>query len=193
MARCVMAQQYTRKVIRETFLQMLGEMPLDKITVKDIVLRCNINRNTFYYHYADIYAVLTEVLEMDLQRVIDEYNDTMSWEESCLSAARMALGNKRAAYHIYNSIRREDLERYMYGVAGSIMTRYVEHVSAGIPASEGDKRIIARFYQSALTEMVIQWIIGGMKEDPEAAIRRIGQLFDGNIVMSLKRSAGMMK
>ena len=32
-----MAQQYTRKVIRETFLQMLGEMPLDKITVKDIV------------------------------------------------------------------------------------------------------------------------------------------------------------
>ena len=33
----------------------------------------------------------------------------------------------------------------------------------------------------------------GMKEDPETAIRRIGQLFDGNIVMSLKRSAGMMK
>lgn len=193
MARCIMAQQYTRKVIRETFLQMLGEMPLDKITVKDIVLRCNINRNTFYYHYADIYAVLTEVLDMDLQRVIDEYNDTMSWEESCLSAARMALGNKRAVYHIYNSIRREDLERYMYGVAGSVMTRYVEHVSAGIPASEDDKRIIARFYQSAMTEMVIQWIIGGMKEDPEAAIRRIGQLFDGNIVMSLKRSAGMMK
>ena len=188
-----MAQQYTRKVIRETFLQMLGEMPLDKITVKDIVLRCNINRNTFYYHYADIYAVLTEVLEMDLHRVIDEYNDTMSWEESCLSAARMALDNKRAVYHIYNSIRREDLERYMYGVAGSVMTRYVEYVSAGIPASEGDKRIIARLYQSAMTEMVIQWIIGGMKEDPEAAIRRIGQLFDGNIVMSLKRSAGMMK
>lgn len=188
-----MAQQYTRKVIRETFLQMLGEMPLDKITVKDIVLRCNINRNTFYYHYADIYAVLTEVLDMDLQRVIDEYNDTMSWEESCLSAARMALDNKRAVYHIYNSIRREELERYMYGVAGSIMTRYVEHVSAGIPAGEGDKRIIARFYQSAMTEMVIQWIIGGMKEDPEVAIRRIGQLFDGNIVMSLKRSAGMIK
>ena len=42
-----MAQQYTRKVIRETFLQMLGEMPLDKITVKDIVLRCNINRKFF--------------------------------------------------------------------------------------------------------------------------------------------------
>ena len=78
-------------------------------------------------------------------------------------------------------------------VAGSVMTRYVEHVSAGIPASEGDKRIIARLYQSAMTEMVIQWIIGGMKEDPEVAIRRIGQLFDGNIVMSLKRSAGMME
>ena len=193
MTRCTMAQQYTRKIIRETFLQMLGEMPLDKITVKDIVLRCNINRNTFYYHYADIYAVLTEVLDMDLKRIIDDYNDTMSWEESFLSAAQTALANKRAVYHIYNSIRREELERYMYGVAGSIMTRYVERMSSDIPAKDEDKRMIARFYQSALTEMVIQWIVGGMKEDPEPYIRRIGKLFDGNIAMSLKRSAGMVQ
>ena len=30
-----------------------------------------------------------------------------------------------------------------------------------------------------------------MKEDPDTIIRRIGQLFDGNIELSLKRSANL--
>ncbi|MGI6182484.1 MAG: TetR-like C-terminal domain-containing protein [Candidatus Fimadaptatus sp.] len=186
-----MAQQYTRMMIRDTFVKMLGEMPLDKITVKDIVLRCEINRNTFYYHYADIYAILTEVFETELEKVVAEYNATLSWEEGFLMATRFALENRRAVYHVYNSLRREELERYLYRVAGGIMTNYVEKISEGIPAQPDDKRMIAMFYQSALTEMVIRWIAGGMKDDPEAMIRRIGRLFDGNIELSLRRSAGL--
>lgn len=187
-----MAQQYTRMMIRDTFVKMLGEMPLDKITVKDIVLRCEINRNTFYYHYADIYAILTEVFETELEKVVAEYNATLSWEEGFLMATRFALENRRAVYHVYNSLRREELERYLYRVAGGIMTNYVEKISEGIPAQPDDKRMIAMFYQSALTEMVIRWIAGGMKDDPEAMIRRIGRLFDGNIELSLRRSAGLV-
>lgn len=186
-----MAQQYTRMMIRDTFVKMLGEMPLDKITVKDIVLRCEINRNTFYYHYADIYAILTEVFETELEKVVAEYNATLSWEEGFIMATRFALENRRAVYHVYNSLRREELERYLYNVAGGIMTSYVDRVAEGIPAQLDDKRMIAMFYQSALTEMVIRWIAGGMKEDPEAMIRRIGRLFDGNIELSLRRSAGL--
>lgn len=186
-----MAQQYTRMMIRDTFVKMLGEMPLDKITVKDIVLRCEINRNTFYYHYADIYAILTEVFETELEKVVAEYNATLSWEEGFIMATRFALENRRAVYHVYNSLRREELERYLYNVAGGIMISYVDRVAEGIPAQPDDKRMIAMFYQSALTEMVIRWIAGGMKDDPEAMIRRIGRLFDGNIELSLRRSAGL--
>ena len=31
---------------------------MDKITVKDIVEECGINRNTFYYYFADIYDLI---------------------------------------------------------------------------------------------------------------------------------------
>ena len=71
------------------------------------------------------------------------------------------------------------------------MRRYVERQSAGIHASQGDKDIIAQFYQSALTEMVLNWIGQGMKEDGLEMITRIGQLFDGNIRASLKRSENL--
>ena len=186
-----MAQQYTRKMIRDMLVQMLEEMSLDKITVKDLVTRCQINRNTFYYYYPDLYAIVTEIFTAEMERVIDEYNDTRSWEESFLLAARFALEHKRAVYHVYNSIRKEELERYLLSVAGNVMTRYVQTVSRGIHASDIDKAIIAAFYQGALTELLMHWISGGMKQDPEKLVRRIGQLFDGNIELSLRRSAAL--
>ncbi|WP_027631958.1 TetR/AcrR family transcriptional regulator [Clostridium hydrogeniformans] len=186
-----MAQQYTRKIIRQVFIKMLNERPLNKITVKDIATECEINRNTFYYYYTDVYALLSEIFQTELQTVIDEYNDTLSWEESFILAARFALENKKAIYHVYNSMQREELVNYIYNVSGNVMVRYVEKVSEGISASLGDRKIIASFYQCALTEMVLHWIASGMKEDPDTIVRRIGQLFDGNIELSLKRSADL--
>ena len=43
--------QSTKQIIMETFLELLEELPFDKITVTDIVQKCNVNRNTFYYHF----------------------------------------------------------------------------------------------------------------------------------------------
>ncbi len=186
-----MAQQYTKKKIREEFIKILNERPLNKITVKDIASACEINRNTFYYYYTDVYALLSELFQTELQTVTDEYNDTFSWEESFIVATKFALENKIAINHVYNSIQREELEDYIYNVSGHVMNRYVEKLSDGISASSGDKKLISSFYQCALTEMVLRWIASGMKEDPDTIVRRIGQLFDGHIALSLKRSAGL--
>ena len=186
-----MVQQYTKKNIREEFIKILNERPLNKITVKDIASACEINRNTFYYYYTDVYALLSELFQTELQTVTDEYNDTFSWEESFIVATKVALENKIAINHVYNSIQREELEDYIYNVSGHVMNRYVEKLSDGISASSGDKKLISSFYQCALTEMVLRWIASGMKEDPDTIVRRIGQLFDGHIALSLKRSAGL--
>lgn len=186
-----MAQQYTKKKIREEFIKILNERPLNKITVKDIASACKINRNTFYYYYTDVYALLSELFQTELQTVTDEYNDTFSWEESFIVATKFALENKIAINHVYKSIQREELEDYIYNVSGHVMNRYVEKLSDGISASSGDKKLISSFYQCALTEMVLRWIASGMKEDPDTIVRRIGQLFDGHIALSLKRSAGL--
>lgn len=160
---------------------MLNGRPLDKITVKDIVTACGISRNTFYYYYADLYAVFSEIFQSELQKVIDADDASRSWEKWFLSAAQFALENRTAIYHVSNSVRKENPEQHLYTVAGSVMDRYVRRAAEGIMASDSDKRLIAKFYQSALTERVLHWISGGMKEKPEIMVRRIGKLFDGSM------------
>ena len=40
----------TKETIIDAFWQLLEEKPFNKITVQNIVERCALNRNTFYYH-----------------------------------------------------------------------------------------------------------------------------------------------
>lgn len=182
-------KQYTKEMIRRTFVKQLNEHPFSKVTVKSIVEECEMNRNTFYYHYADIYEVLAEVFETELEKVVNKYSENASWEECFNLAVKSALDNKAAVYHIYNSIKREELEKYIFNIAGTLMNRLVINKSQGIEAKEQDIHIVAKFLQCALTQMVISWIAGGMLENPYELIERIGRLFDGSIERALERSA----
>ena len=51
-------------MIADTFMQLSREKNVDKITVKDLVERCGISRQTFYYHFQD----LLEVIEWSMQQ-----------------------------------------------------------------------------------------------------------------------------
>ena len=53
--------ELTKRAIQESFKKLLSNQPLDKITVKNITDDCGVNRNTFYYHYSDIYQLLEEI------------------------------------------------------------------------------------------------------------------------------------
>ena len=67
--------QFTKQAIINSFLKLLEETPLDKITVKDIVEDCGINRNTFYYYYHDIYALLEELFSDGIRRAMEEEHE----------------------------------------------------------------------------------------------------------------------
>lgn len=181
--------QFTKKAIVESFISLLNQKPLDKITVKEIVDDCGINRNTFYYHFEDIRALLTFVIDAEVERVIAKHASVASMEEGFIEAANFALSNKRAVYHIYNSVSREELERYLNSIAEDVMRRLMEGMEESRDAEETDRELIIHFYKSGLVGMATGWIGEGMKADPEQLIRRMGALLEGSVADALKRSA----
>ena len=60
----------TRKAIMESFIRLLDERPLNKISVKDIVEDCGINRNTFYYYFTDIPTLVEEIVRDEADRIV---------------------------------------------------------------------------------------------------------------------------
>ena len=60
----------TKHAIVATFWQLLEEKTYNKITVQDIVDRCHVNRNTFYYHFQDIPSLAEWSVEIWADEVI---------------------------------------------------------------------------------------------------------------------------
>ena len=53
--------RYTQKVLKESFLKLLEEKPVNKITVKEVCELAELNRATFYAHYTDCFALLESI------------------------------------------------------------------------------------------------------------------------------------
>ena len=53
----------TKARLREAFTALLGEKPLEEITVRELADRADVNRGTFYAHYTDIYDLLHQLEE----------------------------------------------------------------------------------------------------------------------------------
>ena len=62
--------RYTKQAIRDGFLQLLREKPIEKISVTEICRVADINRGTFYAHYSGPYD-LREKLEKELVDVLE--------------------------------------------------------------------------------------------------------------------------
>lgn len=182
-----MNADYTKKMIMENLISLLNRIPLNKITVGKLAEECGINRNTIYYHFKDLNDIIDTIFETRLQKVLDESED-MSWEDSFIEEMQFAIDNKTEIFHIYNSISRKTLSDYLYKKSGQIMRTYIENVDKEIHAKKDDKEIIIKFFQSAITDLIIRWLNSGMDEDIEEKIKRIGFLLKDTVKSSLTRS-----
>lgn len=67
--------RYTNMVIKNSFVQLLREKPLSKVTVTAICQKSNINRATFYKYYSDPYDLLKQIEAehiLELQKMIEK-------------------------------------------------------------------------------------------------------------------------
>jgi AcrR family transcriptional regulator len=65
----------TKRNLKRTMQEMMGEMPFEKITVKAICERAMTSRITFYNYYNDKYALLEELfhdMNLELERRFQE-------------------------------------------------------------------------------------------------------------------------
>ena len=164
---------FTRKAIKETFRALLEERPLADITVKDIVEKCGINRNSFYYHYQDLPALLEEIIREEAEGIISKYPNVNSIVECYDALIEFASHRKRAIMHIYRGVNREMFEQYLMQVSAYFIRSYVDAAFGCVEISAEDRQTIIDYYKCVGFGLVLDWLNSGMNEDRAKAMRRI--------------------
>lgn len=180
---------FTRNAIKQSFLKLLEQRPLNQITVKDIAEDCRINRNSFYYHFADIPTMITEIINEQADRIIAEHSAAASLEDCLQAVAQFMRESRRALLHLYRSTNRATIEDYLMRFCRHISEAYVQTAISQAPIREEDREILVRFCQCELFGQLIVWLHSGMSYDLEAQFSRLCQLMHGADEAALQRCA----
>ncbi len=170
---------FTKQAIKASFIKLLNEKPLAKISVRDIVTDCGINRNSFYYHFQDIPSLLSEIVTEQTEALIEKYPSIGSLDECFEVAFRFAQDNRRAVMHIYQSVNRDIFVQSSMRLCQSAVESYIGTAFPAHELGEDDRRILVRFLKCQLFGMCIDWVSGGMKDEALADLHRAIELCQG--------------
>ena len=99
----------TKYALAAALTSLLNTTTLDNITVKDIVERANVSRQTFYYHFKDVYDLLEWAFQDTVRRFCEFPAD--SWQDKLLYAAEVWRANRVLVMNVYHSLGGEYLGR----------------------------------------------------------------------------------
>ena len=176
---------FTRREIKTKFMELLSEKNFDKITVKELVDACGISRNTFYYHYHDIFEVMEDIFKCEIMRKVEAEQRYGSLKEVFLLATKFAQDNRKAMLHIHQSTKREFFEDYLIRVSDKIIKEYIYQQAEDLEVDESDINLLSVFYKHGLLGILKEWLDSGLQGGEGELIERMAFILEGNIRNSL--------
>lgn len=177
---------FTKQAIKAAFLELLDEKPLNKISVRDIVERCGINRNSFYYHFQDIPTLLGEIILERTNELMAQYPSVDKIEEAFLTVVGYAQKNRRAIMHVYNSVSRDTFESSVMKICAYITEQYLKSAYPDACIAPEDREVLHRFIKCQLFGLGIDWMLGGMKQEVGEKMARVLELYRGVAALILE-------
>ena len=159
--------QYTKSVIRESFLFLLREKPVEKITVTELCAKADINRSTFYAHYLDVYD-LKEQLEQGFFQEIGSLFQVKQWDNFMLEIMRVLQKNADFCQSLFGKYGNHE---FIYHCVSSWLD-----MSGTYKSPDDHWRML--FITSGAAAVTGNWIQGGMKESPEEIAHILNCLCD---------------
>lgn len=150
-------------VIRQSFIRLLKEKPISKITIKEICEGADVNRATFYAHYEDQYDLLHKIEN----EVIDNINRTLySYNLENVADVPGEMLDKILNYIkengelfdlLLNSNANLQFQRRITEIIGRL------HFSS-IAADREDSEYVYLFFANGAIGLIIKWLKDGMKK-----------------------------
>ena len=83
-----MKRKTAREILAESFRELAGSKPVDKITVPNIIENCGYSKTTFYRLFKDKYDLMAWDYAQRLQAIVGQTEkDDYEWKQTLLDGA----------------------------------------------------------------------------------------------------------
>lgn len=175
---------FTKAAILETFGKMLDTAPFSKITVSALIKRCGISRNTFYYHYEDIYALLDDWLRCTFGKYLtdDDY-----WAADVKDILNICRNIRARVYHLFDSISRDRLERYVFESSDDAVKRYVIKAAEGHSISDEQINLLSDICRYAIVGFFLRYLWNDMRGDIDESVDELSYMLGETVTHMIEQ------
>jgi AcrR family transcriptional regulator len=157
-------QERTRQLLREALFALVAEVPYEAITISQISARARVARKTFYAHYADKDALLSDCIEPLLATVAASVANTdpqtLLADSKPLSYPAFRHVQEHAAFYRAMLSEHGSARFILYLLGFLTRNSYARHEALwqGAPQITVEPMLIAHFLAGALFNTIIWWL-----------------------------------
>ncbi len=122
---------------------MMAHQPLDTISVLELSKKCNVSRKSFYYHYHDIYDLLTQVF---LEEKIPGASEATNFQELINLVFEYYKNNQAFIDATLQSAGRDLFSEFIYNIFYTTALREIKKIDVDNILHPNSRKSIARFY-----------------------------------------------
>lgn len=141
--------------LAEALKNMMATVPLDSISVTTLSKKCHVNRQTFYYHFHDIYDLLTLVF---LNEEVPHAEETKNIKELLKCIYNYYSKNKSFIDATLNSAGKDLFEEFIHNVCYKAIFRFINLVPESKKIHANDRKSLARFHAYAYSNSIIYYL-----------------------------------
>lgn len=162
----------TKIELANAFKELSKIKPMKKISITDLITYCNINRNTFYYHFEDIYDLTNWIFNEEVKTIIEDF-DKNNLEAFLNKVLDYVEKNKQIFNSAYNSFGREQLKELLHPhfriILDSIITNDIEKHNLNIDTDY--KNFLIDFYSEGIASSIVNYFKGNQIRDRKTLIK----------------------
>ena len=77
-----LCENRTKSALDRALRQLLEQKPLDQIRVREVTELCAIRRQSFYYHFPDVYALFEWSLQQERESLLVRQENYFTWQQA---------------------------------------------------------------------------------------------------------------
>lgn len=168
--------EHTKQQLASALKTLMAQKPMDRITISDLTALCNIRRQSFYYHFEDIYDLLRWTFQNEAVSLLRQHEGTLLWQEGILQLFHYLEENRTFCLCAMRSMGRDHIKRFFESDLHAILYRTIEQICRQICGSSDldamiDVEMLTHFYVVALAGMMESWLLGEIDRTPEELIQ----------------------
>jgi len=172
-----------KNAVISAFIEIAAHKSVDKITIKDLIERCGISRQTFYYHFKDMADVMEKVISLITQNALDKGLRAETPGESLQSFIDVTTKNSGLFQKMLESQRREQIELMLVDALKTMIREMIRDKIPRTAISYDDMETTLAFYSYGILGVLLEYYRES-RADEAQLIQQLLQILSGSLLVT---------